>query len=432
MTNKPNLSEYYKKREVSVIRSVYDKFKNRKDNVVPIDLALGNINRPMHPVLINMMKKITGPSSPFNDGVVKYSSASGYNETQKAFLRILEASDLPTDDLYIQITDGASQAIELCLLGISGNGEENTGPVLLFDPAYTSFEYMAKRLSRRTISIPRVMRADGTFEFPSIRNIERFILKEKPNAMIIIPYDNPTGQLITQGQLESLAKLCVKYNMWMVSDETYRELHYLKLKAPSIWRLSDKVIPGIQGRRISLESASKVWNACGLRIGSLITDSEVFYNKSVAENTANVCPNVFGQYIFSGLAREDINDIKNWFDKQRKYYRSIINSTFTNIKKLIPDINVSKPNAALYLVLDFRKISPHFRAVDFVNFCAEYGKSKYKGQTYTILMTPLENFFKNKELGRAMARLSFVDDQDKIRLLPYVLKDILEQYIKNK
>lgn len=413
-----------------MIRSVYNGLKDRKDVVVPIDAALGNINRPMYPALIKMMKKMASTHGKFSNGIVKYSPASGYVETQKAFLKILSASSLPTDNLHIQITDGASQAIEFCLLGVSGNREKNIGPILLFDPAYTSFEYMAKRLNRRTVSMARTIKPDGTFEFPSMEDIERFILKKKPNAMIIIPYDNPTGQLIDQNQLEALAKLCVKYNMWMVSDETYRELYYSRSIAPSIWRLSDKIIPGIQGRRISLESASKVWNACGLRIGAVITDNKLFYEKSVAESTANVCPNVLGQCIFSALAEENVEDIKHWFNKQRVYYQSIINSVFLDIKKIIPNIVISKPDAALYIVLDFKNINPRFNATDFVNFCARYGKSKSGNKYYIVLMTPLENFFKNKKIGRTMVRISFVDDPEKIRILPNILKDLLDQYIK--
>ncbi len=77
--------------------------------------------------------------------------------------------------------------------------------------------------------------------------------------------------------------------MWMVSDEAYRELYYEEGKdLVSVWSLNDSEVPGIEGRRISIETASKVWNACGLRIGAVITDNELFNNRSVAEYTANL------------------------------------------------------------------------------------------------------------------------------------------------
>ena len=101
------------------------------------------------------------------------------------------------------------------------------------------------------------------------------------------------------------ASLCVKYNLWIISDEAYRELAYEKGKeTSSIWTLTNKDVPGIEGRRISLETASKVWNACGLRIGAIITDNALCYEKSVAEYTANLSANTLGQYIFGAWLDE--------------------------------------------------------------------------------------------------------------------------------
>ena len=124
--------------------------------------------------------------------------------------------------------------------------------------------------------------------------------------------------------------------------------------------------------------------------------------------------------------------MKCWFDKQRKYYQSIISFVYSDIKEKIPNIIVSQPEAALYLVLDFKNFNTHFNAVDFVNFCAKSGKSKFGNRYYTVLMTPLQNFFKNKKLGSTMVRVSFVDVRDRIRILPKVLKDLLDQYLSLK
>src|SRR5690606_13157045 len=125
---------------------------------------------------------------------------------------------------------------------------------------------------------------------PKMEQIEALIRKHKPGGLLVIPYDNPTGQLYSREQLLELAALCVKHNLWLVSDESYRELYYVEGRTVSIWGLSDAEVPGVEGRRIGLESASKVWNACGLRIGALVTDNEEFHRAAVAENTANLCP----------------------------------------------------------------------------------------------------------------------------------------------
>jgi len=87
------------------------------------------------------------------------------------------------------------------------------------------------------------------------------------------------------------------------ADEAYRELYYVEgSELVSIWGITDKEVPGIEGRRIGIETASKVWNACGLRIGALITDNPKFNNRSVAEYTANLCANAIGQYIIWSIS----------------------------------------------------------------------------------------------------------------------------------
>lgn len=185
--------------------------------------------------------------------------------------------------------------MELLLLGVS---DANDRPIMLIDPAYTNYLAFASRTNRNIVTIPRTLSEDGHFVLPTPEILESFIQQHKPSALVVIPYDNPTGQLYTPADMQMIAELCVRYNMWMVSDEAYRELHYGQGHLVSVWQLNDNMVPGIQGRRISIETASKVWNACGLRIGALVTDNADFYQQSVAENTAGLCSNVIGQYIF--------------------------------------------------------------------------------------------------------------------------------------
>ena len=130
-----------------------------------------------------------------------------------------------------------------------------------------------------------------------MKEVESKIKKYKPNALLVIPYDNPTGQFLTQQTLIELAKICIKYGIWLVSDEAYRPLFYNEGEQSSIWNINENSVPGINGCRISIESSSKVWNACGLRIGAIVTDNDEFHEKAVSEYTANLCANSIGQKI---------------------------------------------------------------------------------------------------------------------------------------
>ena len=117
-----------------------------------------------------------------------------------------------------------------------------------------------------------------------LNSIESCIEKNLPSSLLVIPFDNPTGQFLSQGTLFELARLCVKHGLWLVSDEAYRPLYYGQEKPSSIWALSEQGVPGVSGIRISIESSSKVWNACGLRIGGLMTDNEEFHTKAISED----------------------------------------------------------------------------------------------------------------------------------------------------
>ena len=138
-------------------------------------------------------------------------------------------------------------------------------------------------------------------------------------------------------------------------------------------------MPGITGRRISIESASKIWNACGLRTGALVTDNPNFHQQAVAENTANLCANVIGQYIFGALLHESKEQLQAWFQKQRDYYRQMANTVTSGLKREVPELIVSIPHASLYTVVDVRNIfGENFDATDFVMYCARQGAVESK------------------------------------------------------
>ena len=235
----------------------------------------------------------------------------------------------------------------------------------------------------------RSLREDGTFELPDLAQIEAVIRAERPGALLVIPYDNPTGQLCSREQLLELAGLCVRYNLWLLSDEAYRELYYGGGEPVSVWSLRDADVPGIEGRRLSIESASKVWNACGLRIGALITDNRELHERAVAENTANLCANAIGQHIFGALAHESHAALRDWYGRQRAYYRGMLDRLVAEFRRLLPGVILSRPDASIYSVVDVRRIvKPGFDATAFVLWCAREGRVEMDGQALTLLVSP--------------------------------------------
>ena len=432
---KPKMSIHFQSRKPSAIRLAQIEFSKRKDNVAAINTAVGNVSLATHPAMQKRLFNLKAKNSPFKDGVIKYSATAGFEETNKAFLNIITSSGFKTKDLYSQITDGGSQGMELIILGLCGAAGKNEKPLLVMDPTYTNYKSMADRLGRKLVSINRILQNNGKFTLPKMSKIEKAIKEYKPAAILVIPYDNPTGQFYDRQTMIKLAKLCVKYNLWMISDEAYRELYYVDKKISSIWGLTEKEIPGIKGRRISIETVSKVWNSCGLRIGAIITDNKKFHEQCIAENTANLCSSVIGQYIFGALANEKHQDLKKWYSKQRNYYQSMLLSLTLNLKRELPNIIVSSPDASIYSVVGVRNIvKSNFDALDFVLYCAKKGKVKINGKETTLLVSPMSGFYNpkkgDKNMGKTQMRIAYVETPDNMKKVPYLFAELFKQYQK--
>lgn len=429
----PVLSRHFESRRPSSIRASQIRFGQRTDGVHAINVAIGNVSLPMHPAMIARLRRISDPDSPFHDGVVKYTTTIGLPEATKAFLNVIASSGFDTRGLHAQVTDGGSQAMELVILGTCGDAGTQERPLLLLDPAYTNYLSFAERLGRRTVSVARTLREDGTFALPDLDAIERAIREHRPGALVVIPYDNPTGQFIDRATMAALARLCVQYGLWLVSDEAYRELHYTGAPTSSIWGVSEAEVPGVTGRRISIESASKVWNGCGLRIGALVTDNLAFHEKAVAENTAGLCSNAIGQWVFGALASLEHAELRSWYDRLRGYYREMMLAFEADMRDALPGAIVSSPQASIYSVVDVRNIvKPGFDALDFVLYCATQGRCDLDGRATTLLTAPLSGFYKvppgAADPGATQLRVAFVEPPETMRRVPRLLADLVRQY----
>lgn len=433
--SKPILSSHFESRKPSAVRLAQMKYEERK--VKPeavINVGIGNVSLPTNPAMQKRMFSLDAPESPFAKGIVRYSTTAGYTECQDAFKNILACEGFDTSKLFVQITDGGSAAMELLLIGVCGPAGTGEKPLMMIDPAYTNYISFAERTGRKTVTVKRNLGEDGKYNLPELNKIEEAIKAHNPGALLVIPYDNPTGQYYDYETLKDLAKLCVKYNMWMISDEAYRELYYVEdSQLVSIWGVTDADVPGIEGRRISIETASKVWNACGLRIGALITDNADFNNRSVAEYTANLCANVIGQYIFGALAHESKEQIADWCKNIREYYREQIVGVYNGLKEQEPGLIVSSPDASIYTVIDVRNVvKPGFDAIDFVLYCAGEGSVKIDGVETTLLIAPMKGFYDIKageeNPGSTQFRISFVETPENMAKIPELFVKLLKQF----
>ncbi len=432
--NKPQMSPLFQGRKPSMIRMAQIRFDERQDGTEAINVAIGNINLPMYPAMIERLHNMDAPDSPFKDGVVMYSATRGTKECMDAFLNVIASSGFDTGKLEGHITEGGTQAMELLVCGICGPGGSGEKPLLLIDAAYTNYKTLCQRLDRPTCSITRRLGDDGKFSLPGTEEIEKVIEEHKPGAIIVIPFDNPTGQYYDKDAMVGLARLAVKHNLWLVSDEAYRELYYTGGGCTSIWGVTDADVPGIEGRRISVETTSKVWNACGLRIGALVTDNPDFNRQAIAEHTVSLCSSVIGQYVFGAVAHEDHATLRAWYEKQRNYYKEMLFSFTRDMKAALPGVVVSSPDAALYSVIDVKNlVDENFSAVDFVMWCASEGSVDVDGKPLTVLTAPMAGFYSmpagQPNPGRTQMRVAFVATPEKMAMIPQTFAGLLEKYL---
>ena len=435
----PQLSAHMAARQPSAIRVASIKFAQRTDATKALNVAIGNVSLPMHKAMAERLAVLGQTGSPLGDGIVRYTATVGTDECISAFKSVIAAS-LPSaraadaEKLHVQITDGGSQAMELLILACCGAPGSDELPLLLIDAAYTNYLAFAERLGRKVVSVRRELTPDGRFPLPDLATLEAAFEKHRPGAAVIIPFDNPTGALYRREDLITLGRLCVKHNCWLVSDEAYRELHYTGEETPSVWALSDHDVPGIEGRRLGIETASKVWNACGLRIGALVTDSALLHAQCVAENTASLCPSTIGQSVFGALGAEKREDLQAWFAQQRAYYKPMVEGFHNSMKEALPGCIVSRPEASIYSVIDVRSmVDERFDSLEFVLWCASVGKVETDDGPMTLLVAPMGGFYDTSEFpdnpGRTQFRVAFVEPPAVMAKVPTLFAKLFRQYL---
>lgn len=436
----PALSAHMAGRKPSAIRVASIEFAARQDDTKAINVAIGNVSLPMHPRMQQALTALGTPQGEFADGVVRYTQTVGTDACREAVRKIIRAS-LPTDrkaeadKIFIQMTDGGSQAMELLILACCGPAGSDEKPLLIVDAAYTNYLAFAERLGRKVVSVRRYLTPDGRFPLPDEAALDEAFRKYQPGAVVIIPYDNPTGCLYRKDDLVKLARMCVKYNCWLISDEAYRELHYGDEETSSVWAITNAEVEGIEGRRVGIETASKVWNACGLRLGALVTDNQAFHTQCVAENTASLCPSALAQAVFASLGEESEADLLSWFAGQREYYGQMMEPFYQKMREALPEAYVSRPEASLYSVVDVAPmVDESFSALDFVMWCAREGRVDTPGGPKTVLTAPMEGFYDRvtnpENTGRTQFRFAFVESREVMAEIPELFGKLLRLYLE--
>ena len=337
--------------------------------------------------------------------VLEYSPSEGILSFRKKLVEYYHKFniDVCTDDIII--TTGGSEAVFFSFMACLDPGDE----IIVPEPAYAN--YMAFAISCGAVIKTISSTIDEGFALPSVEKFEALITP-RTKAILICNPNNPTGYLYTRKEMNQIRDLVRKYELFLFSDEVYREFCYTGAPYISAFHLE-----GIENNVILVDSVSKRYSECGIRIGALITK-----NKQVRENVMKWCqarlsPPLIGQIMAEAsldTPEEYMRDVYDEYVERRKFLIDGINR--------IPGCYSPIPMGAFYTVARL----PIDDADKFCAWCLE--EFDYEGQT--IFMAPASGFYTTPGLGKNEVRLAYVLKKEDLAKALVVLEKALETYNK--
>ncbi len=337
--------------------------------------------------------------------VLEYSPSEGILSFRKKLVEYYHKFniDVCTDDIII--TTGGSEAVFFSFMACLDPGDE----IIVPEPAYAN--YMAFAISCGAVIKTISSTIDEGFALPSVEKFEALITP-RTKALLICNPNNPTGYLYTRKEMNQIRDLVRKYDLFLFSDEVYREFCYTGAPYISAFHLE-----GIENNVILVDSVSKRYSECGIRIGALITK-----NKQVRENVMKWCqarlsPPLIGQIMAEAsldTPEEYMRDVYDEYVERRKFLIDGLNR--------IPGCYSPIPMGAFYTVARL----PIDDADKFCAWCLE--EFDYEGQT--IFMAPASGFYTTPGLGKNEVRLAYVLKKEDLAKALVVLEKALETYNK--
>ena len=337
--------------------------------------------------------------------VLEYSPSEGILSFRKKLVEYYHKFniDVCTDDIII--TTGGSEAVFFSFMACLDPGDE----IIVPEPAYAN--YMAFAISCGAVIKTISSTIDEGFALPSVEKFEALITP-RTKAILICNPNNPTGYLYTRKEMNQIRDLVRKYDLFLFSDEVYREFCYTGAPYISAFHLE-----GIENNVILVDSVSKRYSECGIRIEALITK-----NKQVRENVMKWCqarlsPPLIGQIMAEAsldTPEEYMRDVYDEYVERRKFLIDGLNR--------IPGCYSPIPMGAFYTVARL----PIDDADKFCAWCLE--EFDYEGQT--IFMAPASGFYTTPGLGKNEVRLAYVLKKEDLAKALVVLEKALETYNK--
>ena len=335
--------------------------------------------------------------------VLSYSHSAGFESYRNKLAQYYTNHDIKVSADELIITTGGSEALLFTMGSIADAGDE----VIIPEPFYANYNGFAT--SSGVTVVPVKSKIEDGFALPPISEFEDLITP-KTKAILICNPGNPTGYLYTQEEIQQLAEIVKKHDLFLVADEVYREFAYEGATHYSVMS-----IPGLEEHAIMIDSVSKRYSMCGARIGCMASKNKQVMATAMKFAQARLSPPTFAQ-----IASEAALDTpQSYFDEVIEEYSSRRNTLITGLGE-IEGVKVAKPMGAFYCIAEL----PIDDAEDFAKWLLE----SFQLNNETVMVAPAAGFYSTPNTGLNQVRIAYVlKEEDLLRSIE-ILKAAIKEY----
>ncbi len=368
----------------------------KKEGVKVYHLNIGQPDIPTPEVALDAVR---------NHGlnVVAYTHSAGNESFRKKLAAYYNYLSIDIDYTNILITTGGSEALVMTFSSCFNPGEELIVP----EPYYANYNNFA---GAAEINIkPITSKIENAFALPPVEEFEKIITNKTKGILLSNP-NNPTGRLYSLEEMQQLKTIVKKYDLYLIVDEVYREFCYDGLEHHSCMELK-----GVENNVILIDSMSKRYSACGLRIGALVTRNQEVINTAYKFANARLSPPSFGQIAGEALLstpKTYFKEVYNEYMKRRDFTINTLNA--------IEGVFCPVPKGAFYTMVRF--------PVDDGEKFAKWMLQEFRHKNQTVMLAPGSGFYTTKGIGRNEIRIAYVLNIQDLENAFECLKAGLENY----
>ncbi len=335
--------------------------------------------------------------------VLSYSHSAGFESYRNKLAGYYRKHDIDLSASDLIITTGGSEALLFAMGSICDAGDE----VIIPEPFYANYNGFATASGVRVV--PVESRIEENFALPPISDFEKLI-SPKTKAILICNPGNPTGYLYTKEEIEQLAAIAKKHDLFLIADEVYREFAYDGARHHSIMS-----IPGLEKHAVMIDSVSKRYSMCGARIGCLASKNPEVISTAMKFAQARLSPPTFAQI----AAEAAIDTPEGYFEEVIREYTKRRDILVEGLQR-IDGVSVAKPRGAFYCIAAL----PVRDAEDFAKWLLQ----DFDLDKETVMVAPAAGFYSTPGSGLNQVRIAYVLKEEDLRRSIQILQAALKAY----